>query len=117
MKNLKKGFTLIELLVVIAIIGILAAVVLSSIIRANTKAKTSVFKSEVSGLTPFIIDLCDSRDIVIGDFPAIGAKSSGEIIDGNCFPNETFEVRFTPTNGASCTNAVISNTGVIFNGC
>ena len=50
MKTKTSGFTLIELLVVIAIIGILAAVVLSSINTARAKSRDSARVSDLKQL-------------------------------------------------------------------
>ena len=61
MKNYKKGFTLIELLVVIAIIGILSAVVLTSLSSARTKSRAAAFKAEISGIVPGAVSYCDSN--------------------------------------------------------
>lgn len=47
----RRGFTLIELLVVIAIIGILAAIVVGSLITAKTKAQTARATTELKQLT------------------------------------------------------------------
>jgi prepilin-type N-terminal cleavage/methylation domain-containing protein len=67
MKNFKKGFTLIELLVVIAIIGILAAVVLTSLSSATGKAKRASAMTTVSGLgTEFIMCLDETGGTLAG---------------------------------------------------
>jgi prepilin-type N-terminal cleavage/methylation domain-containing protein len=49
MKN-KKGFTLIELLIVIAIIGILASIIMVSLVNARREANIAKFQTEVSSI-------------------------------------------------------------------
>ncbi len=61
LQKIKKGFTLIELLVVIAIIGILAAVVLSQLGGARTRAKDSNVFSNARSIQPAALN-CIAND-------------------------------------------------------
>ena len=67
LKNMKKdkGFSLIELLIVIAIIGILSAVVLSSLGTAREKARDARRLSEIKDMTKLLIVESDTGDVAL----------------------------------------------------
>lgn len=74
--NTKNGFTLIELLVVIAIIGILAAVTLSALDQARTKARISSVVREVKA-----IEL--ALNLALNDNPLSQWWIEGNVSDAN----------------------------------
>lgn len=58
---MKKSFTLIELLVVVAIIGILASMLMPSLGRARSKAKSAVCINNLKSITTGIMMYLDSN--------------------------------------------------------
>lgn len=74
---MKKGFTLIELLVVVAIIGILSAIVLSSLSDARAKARDTRRKADLNSIkTALFMYHLDNDHYALG---ADGCGRSGDV--------------------------------------
>ena len=65
MKNFKKGFTLVEMLIVVVIIGILSAALLPRLQGAQSAARDSARKSDLSQLGSAILSYYNNR----GEYP------------------------------------------------
>ena len=85
-KSVKNGFTLIELMVVVAIVGVLSAVGLPELTKAQDRAKDSAAESTlVNAAKECSISLLTTPDTAADDFTAVQATGEKfESIVGSC---------------------------------
>lgn len=108
-KSVKNGFTLIELMVVVAIVGILSAVGLPELTKAQDKAKEATAQATLTNAAK----QC-SLDLILGttDYDADNFQVDGTAVAGAC--------EFNATSGAGPTLTVSSANGtdyeVVFTG-
>jgi prepilin-type N-terminal cleavage/methylation domain-containing protein len=95
-KSKKNGFTLIELMVVVAIVGVLSAVGLPQLLKAQDKAKDSAAKAEVvnAAKTCSIDVLTGSSGFVAADFP---------LVTGTCGADQDLVGTSTGSDGTTYT--------------
>ena len=104
MTTAKKGFTLIELLVVIAIIGILSAVVLTSLNSSRTKARDT---KKISDVKQVALAYELSRDQATGNFPA---GTTGSFLTGLTAIPAGVTLLDSATSSDFCVFAVLEDT-------
>jgi len=103
-KNTKKGFSLIELLIVVAIMGILSAVVLSSLGTAREKARDARRVMDVKDMAKILVENSDNGN------NALGTCTDGDVANTCIFPAIGGTAIFTDYNDPSNATGACTNT-------
>ena len=99
-KKKANGFTLIELMVVVAIVGVLSAVGLPQLLKAQDRAKISVAQQEAVNYAKecSIALLTGADDPVVANYPTVPAAQECEAgTDVTAVSDTTTPVTFTVT--------------------
>ena len=105
-KHTQKGFSLIELLIVVAIMGILSAVVLSSLGTAREKARDARRVMDVKDMAKILVENSDNGNNTLGGC-ADGARASlctygGTTIFANYKDPSNVTTACTNTSSSEC---------------
>ena len=107
-KNTKKGFSLIELLIVVAIMGILSAVVLSSLGTAREKARDARRIQDVKDMAKLLVIESDTGNVAL-----VGCTGSDALASICTGPGDISAFSdYTDPSGSTdaCTSASVSGT-------
>ena len=100
-KSVKNGFTLIELMVVVAIVGVLTAVGLPELSKAQDKAKDSAAEATVVNAAKECSINLVTEDAATAKASFAAAQASGEkfeIVTGDCEEDGTLTATSTSGN-------------------